>query len=242
MVVTPQVLVADDDRAIRESLATALELAGYGVTRCADGVEALAATRAAAFDVVILDVMMPGVDGLGVCRVLRAEGNRVPILMVTARTETPDRVAGLDAGADDYVAKPYDIDELLARLRALLRRADTNLAGAGPSGGAPATDVDREPSLAVGPVRLDPSGRRAWSRGTEVSLSRTEFDLLELLMRNAGIVMEHHVIYDRIWGYDFGPESKNLAVFIGYLRRKLDVPGDTLIRSVRGVGYTLREA
>jgi two-component system response regulator MprA len=235
--VIPQVLVADDDRAIRESLATALELAGYGVTRCADGVEALAATRAAAFDVVILDVMMPGVDGLGVCRVLRAEGNRVPILMVTARTQTPDRVAGLDAGADDYVAKPYDVDELLARVRALLRRADTNLSAAANAG---VPDLDREPELSVGPVRLDPSGRRAWSRGTEVALSRTEFDLLELLMRNAGIVMEHHVIYDRIWGYDFGPESKNLAVFIGYLRRKLDVPGDTLIRSVRGVGYTVR--
>ena len=117
------VLVADDDRAIRESLATALELAGYEVTTCVDGVQALAATRARSFDVVILDVMMPGVDGLGVCSVLRAEGNRVPILMVTARTETPDRVAGLDAGADDYVLKPYDLDELLARIRALTRRA-----------------------------------------------------------------------------------------------------------------------
>jgi two-component system response regulator MprA len=143
-------------------------------------------------------------------------------------------VAGLDAGADDYVAKPYDLDELLARIRALLRRMDTQL----PT--APAPDIDREPAIEVGPVRLDPAARRVWSRGQEVALSRTEFDLLDLLMRNAGIVVEHHVIYDRIWGYDFGPESKNLAVFIGYLRRKLDVPGDTLIRSVRGVGYTLR--
>jgi two-component system response regulator MprA len=233
--VTSHVLVADDDRAIRESLATALELAGYHVTRCADGVQALAATRAADFDVVILDVMMPGVDGLGVCQVLRAEGNRVPILMVTARTETADRVAGLDAGADDYVPKPYDIEEVLARVRALLRRADTNL--------VPASQPEAGPDapLEVGPVQLNPAARRAWSHGSEVSLSRTEFDLLELLMRNAGIVMEHHVIYDRIWGYDFGPESKNLAVFIGYLRRKLDVPGDSLIRSVRGVGYTMRE-
>jgi len=228
------VLVADDDRAIRESLATALELAGYEVTACADGVQALAATRTRSFDVIILDVMMPGVDGLGVCSVLRAEGNRVPILMVTARTETPDRVAGLDAGADDYVAKPYDLDELLARIRALLRRVDTQLPTA--SGGE-----DERAALEVGPVRLDEAARRVWAHGQEVSLSRTEFDLLELLMRNAGIVVEHHVIYDRIWGYDFGPESKNLAVFIGYLRRKLDVPGDTLIRSVRGVGYTLRE-
>ena len=228
-------LVADDDRAIRESLATALELAGYTVTSCADGVQALAATRAQEFDLVILDVMMPGVDGLGVCGVLRAEGNRVPILMVTARTETADRVAGLDAGADDYVAKPYDLDEVLARIRALLRRADTQLA---PSSAA--ADLEREPPMQVGPVRLDQAARRVWAHGQEVSLSRTEFDLLELLMRNAGIVVEHHVIYDRIWGYDFGPESKNLAVFIGYLRRKLDVPADTLIRSVRGVGYTLR--
>jgi len=241
---TPRVLVADDDRAIRDSLATALELAGYEVTRCADGVQALAATRAAAFDVVVLDVMMPGVDGLGVCQVLRAEGDRVPILMVTARTETADRVAGLDAGADDYVAKPYDIEEVLARLRALLRRADTAAPPtAAPGGGTPAGSVpaDADGVLSVGPVRIDPAARRAWSHGREVSLSRTEFDLLELLMQNEGIVLEHHVIYDRIWGYDFGPESKNLAVFIGYLRRKLDVPGDTLIRSVRGVGYTMRD-
>ncbi len=235
MPVQPHVLVADDDRAIRESLATALELSGYRVTRAADGVQALAATRAEAFDVVILDVMMPGVDGLGVCAVLRAEGNRVPILMVTARTETADRVAGLDAGADDYVAKPYDIDEVLARLRALLRRADTML----PAPPA-AVEAARDDTLEVGPVRLDPAARRVWAHGAEVSLSRTEFDLLELLMVNEGIVMEHHVIYDRIWGYDFGPESKNLAVFIGYLRRKLDLPGDTLIRTVRGVGYTMR--
>jgi two-component system response regulator MprA len=184
---------------------------------------------------VILDVMMPGVDGLGVCQVLRAEGNRVPILMVTARTETADRVAGLDAGADDYVPKPYDIDEVLARVRALLRRVDTGLLLAAP------VDDGSDTLLEVGPIRLDGAARRVWAHGTEVSLSRTEFDLLELLMRNSGIVMEHHVIYDRIWGYDFGPESKNLAVFIGYLRRKLDVPGDTLIRSVRGVGYTMRE-
>ena len=231
---TSHVLVADDDRAIRESLATSLELAGYEVTRCTDGVQALAATRAASFDVVILDVMMPGVDGLGVCQVLRAEGNHVPILMITARTETADRVAGLDAGADDYVPKPFDIDEVLARVRALIRRAETPTDV--PSGDA---DLDREPPLEVGPVRLDVAARRVWSHGNEVALSRTEFDLLELLVRNAGLVLEHHVIYDRIWGYDFGPESKNLAVFIGYLRRKLDVPGDTLIRSVRGVGYTI---
>ena len=228
-------LVADDDRAIRESLATALELSGYEVTTCADGVQTLATTRTGSYDLLVLDVMMPGVDGLGVCQVLRAEGNRVPILMVTARTETADRVAGLDAGADDYVPKPYDIDEVLARIRALLRRADTNLTTA--SG----TTEDVGARMRLGPVMLDEAGRRVWSHGREVTLSRTEFDLLELLMRNAGIVLSHPVIYQRIWGYDFGPDSKNLAVFIGYLRRKLAVPGDTLIRTVRGVGYVLRE-
>lgn len=230
----PRVLVADDDRAIRESLATALELSGYEVTACPDGVEALAACRMRPFDLVILDVMMPGVDGLGVCRVLRAEGNRVPILMITARTETADRVAGLDAGADDYVPKPYDIEEVLARVRALLRRVDTEV-------GPASQDSADDNVLRAGPVRIDCAARRVWSHDRELTLSRTEFDLLELLMRNEGTVLAHHLIYDRIWGYDFGPESKNLAVFIGYLRRKLDVPGDSLIRSVRGVGYVLRE-
>ena len=218
-----RVLVADDDRAIRESLTTALELSGYTVTAVGDGVEALAAFRAQRPDVLVLDVMMPGVDGLGVCRVLRAEGDRVPILMLTARVETADRVAGLDAGADDYVPKPYDIDEVLARLRALLRRA------APPTGTA---------DLAVGDLRLSPESRRVWRADREISLSKTEFDLLELLMLNAGIVLEHHVIYERIWGYDFGPDSKNLAVYVGYLRRKLGDP--ELIHTVRGVGYTLR--
>jgi len=173
--------------------------------------------------VLVLDVMMPGVDGLGVCQVLRAEGDQIPILMLTARVETADRVAGLDAGADDYVPKPYDIDEVLARLRALMRRAE---------GTVPSDE------LLVADVRLNPNSRRVWRDGREIELSKTEFDLLELLMLNAGIVLEHHVIYDRIWGYDFGPESKNLAVYVGYLRRKLGPP--ELIRTVRGVGYTMR--
>jgi two-component system response regulator MprA len=218
-----KVLVADDDRAIRESLTTALEINGYDVTACEDGVEALATFRASRPDVLVLDVMMPGVDGLGVCRVLRAEGDRVPILMLTARVETADRVAGLDAGADDYVPKPYDMDEVLARLRALLRRAETT------------TDNS---DLLVEDLRLSPTSRRVWRGDRELELSKTEFDLLELLMLNAGIVLEHHVIYERIWGYDFGPDSKNLAVYVGYLRRKLG--GPELIRTVRGVGYTLR--
>jgi two-component system response regulator MprA len=162
--------------------------------------------------------------------VLRSEGNRVPILMLTARTETSDRVAGLDAGADDYVPKPFDLDELFARMRALARR------------GAP---VDPAPtagmSVALDDLLLDLAGRRATRSGVEIDLSRTEFDLLELLVRNAGVVLDHSTIYDRIWHYDFGPDSKNLAVYIGYLRRKTEAHGASrLIHTVRGVGYVAR--
>ncbi|GAA1764928.1 MULTISPECIES: response regulator transcription factor [Streptomonospora] len=224
------VLIADDDRAIRDSLDRALRLEGYEVRTAGDGVEALAAVHAEPVDLLVLDVMMPGVDGLGVCRVLRKEGDRTPILMLTARVETSDRVAGLDAGADDYLPKPFELDELLARLRALLRRA------------AP-TDEDGSPAalLEVGDLQLDPGARRVWRGGQEVELSKTEFDLLELLVRNTGIVLDHPTIYDRIWGYDFGPESKNLAVYISYLRRKLEPQGTPpLIHTVRGVGYTIR--
>lgn len=223
------VLVADDDRAIRDSLERALELEGYRVRTAADGVQALAAVHSEPVDLLVLDVMMPGVDGLGVASVLRAERDRTPILMLTARVETPDRVAGLDAGADDYLAKPFELDELFARLRALLRRA------------APGPEEEAvEGPLTVGELRLDPRSRRVWRGEREVELSKTEFDLLELLMRNAGIVLDHSTIYDRIWGYDFGPESKNLAVYISYLRRKLEEGDLPLIQTVRGVGYTLR--
>ncbi|MEU0490578.1 response regulator transcription factor [Nocardiopsis changdeensis] len=225
---TATVLVADDDRAIRESLERALQLEGYTVRTVADGVQALAAVHSDPVDLLILDVMMPGVDGLGVARVLRAEHDRTPILMLTARVETPDRVAGLDAGADDYLAKPFELDELLARLRALLRRA------------APVPGDPEGGTLRVGELALDPRARRVWRGDREIELSKTEFDLLELLVRNAGIVLDHATIYDRIWGYDFGPESKNLAVYISYLRRKLEDGGPPLIQTVRGVGYTLR--
>ncbi|PWV45083.1 two-component system response regulator MprA [Nocardiopsis sp. L17-MgMaSL7] len=226
---TATVLIADDDRAIRESLERALQLEGYTVRTAADGVQALAAVHADPVDLLVLDVMMPGVDGLGVARVLRAEQDRTPILMLTARVETPERVAGLDAGADDYLAKPFELDELLARLRALLRRA------------APVPEeVDGDAPLRVGELRLDARARRVWRGEREIELSKTEFDLLELLMRNSGIVLDHATIYDRIWGYDFGPESKNLAVYISYLRRKLEDGGPPLIQTVRGVGYTLR--
>ncbi len=229
--VMDKVLVVDDDRAIRESLARALELEGYDVRLAPDGAAALAAIRDDRPDVAVVDLMMPNLDGLTVCRVLRAERDRLPILMLTARIETADRVAGLDAGADDYVPKPFDLAELLARLRALLRRSRPD----------DPVDAAAASSLQVADLRIDPQARRAWRAGVEIDLSKTEFDLLELLARNAGIVLDHSLIYDRIWNYDFGPDSKNLAVYISYLRRKVDI-GDLpkLIHTVRGVGYTLR--
>jgi two-component system, OmpR family, response regulator MprA len=224
-----QVLLAEDDRAVRSSLVRALRLEGYEVRAVANGAEALDALRASRPDVLLLDVSMPVVDGLTVCRVLRAEHDRVPILMLTARTETSDRVAGLDAGADDYLPKPFDLDELFARIRALLRRAHGDTGG-GDDG-----------VLALADLRLDTAGRRAWRGAREIELSKTEFDLLELLVRNAGIVLDHTTIYERIWNYDFGPESKNLAVYIGYIRRKTEAAGEPrLVHTVRGVGYTAR--
>ncbi|MGJ5759422.1 response regulator transcription factor [Streptomyces galbus] len=241
-------LLAEDDRAIRHALERALTLEGYQVTAVADGVEALAQAHKSPPDVLVLDVMMPGIDGLQVCRVLRAEGDRTPILMLTALVETADRIAGLDAGADDYVVKPFDVEEVFARLRALLRRtSSTGGTGAtdGPGAPAPAARESEPPAerlLTAAGLRMDPQARRAWRGGRELELTRTEFELLELLVRNAGIVLDHSTIYDRIWGYDFGPGSKNLAVYVGYLRRKLDEPGaPQLIHTVRGVGYVLRE-
>jgi two-component system response regulator MprA len=227
-----RVLVADDDRAIRESLVRALELEGYEVATVIDGVEALTCIRRDSFDALVVDVMMPGVDGLAVCRLLRAEGDRTPVLMLTARVETPDRVAGLDAGADDYLPKPFELDELLARLRALLRRA-----APAPEGPGRTNDV-----LLLARLRIDPAARRVWWADEELQLTKTEFDLLELLVRNEGVVLEHSTIYQRIWGYDFGADSKNLAVYIGYLRRKLAAAGaPNLIHTVRGVGYAVRQ-
>ncbi|MDP9464301.1 MAG: response regulator transcription factor [Actinomycetota bacterium] len=225
-----RVLIADDDRAIRDALTRALGLEGYDVVQAVDGTTALALIESTRPDVAILDVMMPNIDGLTVCRVLRAERNRVPVLMLTARTETPDRVAGLDAGADDYLAKPFDLDELFARLRALLRRTKAD------------DDPDGE-AMQLVDLRLDPTSRRVWRGDREIELSKTEFDLLELLLRNQGIVLDHSTIYDRIWGYDFGPDSKNLAVYISYLRRKLELPGESkVIHTVRGVGYSARSS
>ena len=222
-----KVLIAEDDRAVRESLARAMHLEGYEVVTANDGAAALESVGAESPDIAVLDVSMPAVDGLTVCRVLRSEGNTLPILMLTARTEPSDRVAGLDAGADDYVTKPFDLGELFARLRALTRRLRP----------------DEQPGarLELGDLVIDPSGRTVSRAGRQLELSKTEFDLLELLVRNAGIVLDHTTIYERIWNYDFGPDSKNLAVYIGYLRRKTEEgEAPRLIHTVRGVGYTAR--
>ena len=228
-----RVLYAEDDRAIRSALTTALELEGYEVTAVGDGqqaldrLDAIGANGEAAPDIIVLDLMMPFVDGLTVCRRLRSRRDYTPVLMVTARTEVSDRVSGLDAGADAYLPKPFDTDELLANLRALVRRANYG--------------VETTPELQAGDVRVDEAARRSWRGGRELELTKTEFDLLAVMVRNAGIVMTHTAIYEAVWQYDFGPDSKTLAVYMSYLRRKLELPDESaVIHTVRGVGYTLR--
>jgi two-component system response regulator MprA len=223
-----RVLVVEDDEHVREAVARALRLEGYDVQTVNDGNEALLRIDDAAPDVIVLDVLMPGTDGLAVCRILRERGNHTPVLMLTARHEVSDRVAGLDAGADDYLVKPFALDELLARLRALLRRASV-------TGG--------QEELRVGDLVLDPQRRQAWRGSRELDLTKTEFDLLELLMFNAGIVVTRDTIYERIWGYDFETSSKSLDVYVGYVRRKTEAEGGPrVIHTVRGVGYTARPA
>ncbi|GAB1692586.1 response regulator transcription factor [Krasilnikovia sp. M28-CT-15] len=222
-----RILYAEDDRATRESITRALELEGYEVHSVADGTGVFEAVAQQPADVIVLDLMMPHVGGLTVCRRLRAGENRTPILMVTARTEVSDRVAGLDAGADDYLPKPFALDELFARVRALMRRGRYD-------------EPDRR--LRAADLLVDEGARRAWRGDRELELTKTEFDLLQLLTRNSGVVLSHSTIYSRIWDYDFGPDSKALAVYVGYLRRKMEVDGAArLIHTVRGVGYTLRE-
>jgi two-component system response regulator MprA len=223
-----QILVVDDEAAVRESLRRALALEGYEVELAADGAEALYRldTGAVHPDAIVLDVLMPNVDGLETARRLRGAGNRTPILMLTARDEVEARVAGLDAGADDYVVKPFALAELLARLRALLRRT-TNGAG----------EV-----LRFGDLELDPSTREVRRNGESIELTRTEFSLLELFMLNPRQVLTRSLIFERVWGYDFGLSSNSLDVYIGYLRRKTEAGGKPrLIQTVRGVGYALRE-
>jgi two-component system response regulator MprA len=228
MVSGAQILVVDDEAAVRESLRRALALEGYEVELAADGAEALYRldTGDVKPDAIILDVLMPNVDGLETARRLRGAGNRTPILMLTARDEVESRVAGLDAGADDYVVKPFALAELLARLRALLRRT-TNGSGE---------------LLRFADLELDPATREVRRDGDSIELTRTEFSLLELFMLNPRQVLTRSLIFERVWGYDFGLTSNSLDVYIGYLRRKTEA-GDKprLIQTVRGVGYALRE-
>jgi len=223
-----KILVVDDERAVRESLRRALELEGYEIELAADGREALERLEAESQpDALILDVLMPGVDGLEVCRRLRRTGSRLPVLMLTARDAVENRVAGLDAGADDYVTKPFALEELLARIRALLRRT-TNGAG----------EV-----LRFADLELDPGTREVRRGGELIELTRTEFSLLELFLRNPRQVLTRSIIFERVWGYDFGYGSNSLDVYVGYLRRKTEAGGTPrLIHTVRGVGYVLREA
>ena len=222
-----KILVVDDERAVRESLRRALELEGYEIDLAADGQEALDRLESDAQpDALVLDVLMPGVDGLEVARTIRRAGNRVPILMLTARTQVEDRVEGLDAGADDYVTKPFALEELLARLRALLRRT---------------ADGSGE-LLRFADLELDPGTREVSRGGEPIELTRTEFSLLELFLLNPRQVLTRSVIFERVWGYDFGYGSNSLDVYIGYLRRKTEAGGKPrLIQTVRGVGYALRE-
>jgi len=224
------ILVVDDERAVRDSLRRALELEGYGVELAEDGEEALRRLADDPLpDAVILDVLMPGADGLEVCRRLRGDGKQLPVLMLTARAEVDSRVAGLDAGADDYLPKPFALAELLARLRALLRRTG--------NGHGAATET-----LRFGDLVLDPGTREVRRGGEAIELTRTEFSLLELFLRNPRQVLTRSVIFERVWGYDFGPSSNSLDVYIGYLRRKTEANGrGRLIHTVRGVGYALRE-
>jgi two-component system response regulator MprA len=222
-----RVLVVDDEPAVRQALDRALRLEGYDVELAANGIEGLDRLRSEAPDVIVLDLLMPDVDGIEVCRRLRATRDRTPVLMLTARDGVDDRVTGLDSGADDYLVKPFALEELLARLRALLRR----------TGGETGEGILRFADLSLDPVKYEVRrGRR------EIELTRTEFLLLELFLTNPRQVLTRSLIFDRVWGYDFGPSSNSLEVYIGYLRRKTEAGGEPrLIQTVRGVGYALRE-
>jgi two-component system response regulator MprA len=219
-----RILIADDEQAVRDALGRALSSEGYEVAFAGDGRETLLAVERDEPDAAVLDVMMPPPDGLEVCRRLRAADNMIPILMLTAKREVSDRVAGLDAGADDYLAKPFALDELLARLRALLRRV--------PRG---------EGRLAFADVVVDPNAHLAWRGDAGLALTRTEFSLLELFLRTPERVLSRSEILVEVWGYDFGPTSNSLEVYVGYLRRKMEGSGlPRLIHTVRGIGYVLR--
>ncbi|SDH50036.1 response regulator transcription factor [Nonomuraea jiangxiensis] len=224
-----RLLVVDDEPALREALQSSLEFEGYEVVTAGDGHAALATLAAGPFDAVLLDVMMPRLDGLTACRRLRASGNHIPVLMLTARDAVGDRVSGLDAGADDYLVKPFELDELLARVRALLRRGALNA-------GAPEADT-----LSYGDLRMDPATREV-TRGTRrLDLTRTEYLLMELFLAHPRQVLTRDQILSEVWGFDFEPTSNSLDVYVMYLRRKTEAGGEPrVIHTVRGVGYVLR--
>ena len=223
-----RILVVDDEPAVQSALSRALTLEQYEVAQAADGQEALERLGAAAYEAVILDIAMPRVDGLEVCRRLRQGGDRTPVLMLTARGEVDDRVAGLDAGADDYLVKPFALRELLARVRALLRRAEEDEGG-------------EEETLTFEDVRLDLRSHEAWRGERMLALTRTEFLLLEMFLRHPRKVLTRSAIFEHVWGYDFGSSSNSLGVYMGYLRRKTEVGEESrLLHTVRGVGYVLR--
>jgi two-component system, OmpR family, response regulator MprA len=226
------IVIVDDEAAVRDSLSRTLQFEGYTVSVAPDGAQALEVIRSERPDGVILDMMMPVLDGLASCRALRAEGNYVPVLMLTAKADVNDRVAGLEAGADDYLVKPFALQELLARVRALLRRAGLRPAP------APITD----PVLRFADLTLDP-GTRDVRRGDRiVRLTRTEFTIMEIFLRHPRMVLTRAVMFDLVWGYDFGSSSNGLDVYVGYLRRKLEAGGEPrLVHTVRGVGYVLRD-
>ncbi len=216
--------MVDDNEAVRVSVATVLRIEGYDVREASDGEAALRSIATSPPDAIVLDVMMPGIDGLTLCRRLRAAGNRTPILVLTVRTEVTDRIAGLDAGADDYLAKPFDLSELTARMRALLRRSQPD---------APAT-------LQFGDLRVDTATRSGTRGGRYIEFSQTEFALLELFLINPGRVLTRDIIAERVWDTNFGPVSNSIAVYISYLRSKLEAEGEArIIKTVRGIGYRL---
>jgi two-component system, OmpR family, response regulator MprA len=223
-----RVLVIEDDESVRDALRRALLLGGWEVLTATDGPEGLLQAQSQVPDAIVLDVGLPGMNGLEVCRTLRSTGNDTPILMLTARVEVPDRIAGLDAGADDYLIKPYDVGELQARLRAMLRRT---------------VDGSDGRILRFGELVLDPDAHQVRVGAREVDLTRTEFLLLELFMLNPRRVLSPELIYDRVWNYDFGPDGNTLRVYVGYLRRKLEAEGEPrVIQTVHGVGYVLRDS
>jgi two-component system response regulator MprA len=224
-----RILVIDDDRAVRESLRRSLQFNGYDVDIAADGAEALARVPTTSPDALVIDVMMPRLNGLETTRALRAAGNDVPILVLTARDSVTDRVAGLDAGADDYLTKPFALEELLARLRALLRRTTV-------------TEGQNDEVLKFSDLSLDPATREVLRGDRRMSLTRTEFSLLELFIRRPRRVLDRSFILEEVWGYDFPTTANSLEVYVGYLRRKTEAEGEPrLIHTVRGIGYVLRE-